>query len=136
MHYEDNGTQEQVLCRLYEGGELWDTVEAYLLTCRPDVEQGETQKRTKNVGRFPNLAGLCRYACTGTDDLEALARSFPEAYGRLLAIFEDEALNANPSATLLSYYVKRRIMDGSEAKVEGESEVRYCFEHDVYADGE
>ncbi len=127
------------LCELCEQGALWDTVDAYLAECRSEGAIGvsETAKKAKRMSRFPNLAGLCRYALTGTSDLSALKTEHPSEYDRLLAIFEDEALNAELSPTLLSAYVKRRITGADEGEMrQTESEVRYCFEHDIFADGE
>ena len=122
-----------------ERGALWQTVDAYLAECKSDTATAtsDAAKKAKRTARFPNLAGLCRYASTGTSDLSELRAEFPAEYDRLLAIFEDEALNAELSSTLLSSYMKHRIMktDGEQAQ-NAESEVSYSFEHDIFADGE
>ena len=59
----------------------------------------------------------------------------PDEYDRLVAIFEDEALNADISPNLLSTYMKKRLLYVCDEEPQG-TEVKYCFEHDIYADGE
>ena len=127
------------LCEICESGALWETVDAYLAECKSDATaaMSDVSKKAKRTVKFPNLAGLCRYALTGTRDLAELKSAHPAEYDRLLAIFEDEALNSELSPTLLSSYVKHRIMKADEKEAQSaESEVRYCFEHDIFADGE
>ncbi len=123
------------LCVLCSCGALWDTVEAYLCECRAGGE--DMQRKGKPVSRFPNLAGLCRFAGVGVSRLRSLEEEYPEEYDRLLAVFEDEALNADLSPTLVSSYMKKRLLYAEESKAGKErGEVSYCFEHDIYADGE
>ena len=62
---------------------------------------------------------------------------FPEEYERILSVFEDEALNSDLSSALLSSYMKKRLFyerTGGESK--GEGEIKVCFEHDIFGDGE
>ena len=108
-------------------------LEDYIKSCRPPPEADAK----KASGRLANLAGFCRFLGTGLADLEQLRGEFPEEYDRLLAVFEDEALNSCISPTLLSAYVKRRIRYScEEEKPSGRKEVSYRFEHDIFADGE
>ena len=75
--------------------------------------------------------------------MTTLAVRFPNEYDKLIAIFEDEALNSDVSPTLLSAYLKKRLCYSYERSGESDGrredsdkEVRYCFEHDIFADGE
>ena len=74
---------------------------------------------------------------TGIGELEALEAEFPKEYERILSVFEDEALNSDLSSALLSSYMKKRLFyekPGTESKCDGE--VKVCFEHDIFGDGE
>ena len=128
------------LCKLCRSGELWNTVDDYLDTCRSDATEQSVQsgKRPRRQSRFPNLAGLCRHAQAGIAALGQLRQRYPDEYDRLLAIFEDEALNAELSPTLLSAYMKKRMLYSGDDAEESpkKSEVRYYFEHDILSDGE
>lgn len=125
-----------ILCALCESGALWEMCDGYVTACS-QVEEGEG--RGKRRARFPNLAGLCRYLGTGLDDLRMLREDHPDSYDRLLAIFEDEALNFDTSTTLLSSYMKKRLLFSSDEEAHSSKssarEVSYCFEHDVFKDG-
>lgn len=66
---------------------------------------------------------------------------YPEHADWLCAVFEDEALNASTSPTLLTAYLKRRLgYVERAAKPEGsETEcgmMRLVFEHNIEEDGE
>lgn len=126
-----------IICGLCKHGTLWEQCDEYIVYCSASgSDDGKSKRRT----RFPNLAGLCRYLGTGLDDLRLLKEIYPDSYDRLLAIFEDEALNSDVSTTLLSAYMKKRLSFAVEEEVKTQKdttrEVCYCFEHDVYADGE
>ncbi len=87
---------------------------------------------------FPNLAGFCRYIGCGMTALEGLRLSNPTVYDYICAIFEDEALNAEISPTILTAYLKRRLgyaEKGEASAVADCGEVRLIFEHDVLEDG-
>ena len=74
---------------------------------------------------------------TGTSEFEALEAKFPAEYERILSVFEDEALNSDLSSALLSSYMKKRLFyekSGGEGK--SDSEIKVCFEHDIFGDGE
>lgn len=126
-----------ILCTLHRRGELWDMCSEYIASC--SKENCSDSKVRKQI-RFPNLAGLCRYLGTGLNDLRLLKEQYPQSYDRLLAIFEDEALNSEISTTLLSAYMKKRLAFSPDDEVKtpknGEKEICYCFEHDIYSDGE
>lgn len=124
------------LCR---EGLLDMMLEEYIFYCKnPDTEQvSESNVKKAAKGRFPNIAGFCRFMKTGIGELEALQTDFPEEYERILSVFEDEALNSDLSSALLSSYMKKRLFyekTGSESKSEGE--IKVCFEHDIFGDGE
>ena len=133
---------DSVLCRMCAEGVLDGLVDDYLVLCSESVRTSEVSSKPRTRHRFPNPAGFCRYLNTGLSDMTALAARFPHEYDKLIAIFEDEALNSDVSPTLLSAYFKKRLsysfdLHGErEAADDGAKEVRYCFEHDIFADGE
>ncbi len=128
------------LSRLCKHGILESMVDEYICSCHSAMSQApdDTQKsRAKQKNRFANIAGLCRYVGSGVSDITALREDYPEEYDKLLAIFEDEALNSDVSPTLLSAYLKKRLgYAADKEQTENAKEVRYCFEHDIFADGE
>ena len=70
--------------------------------------------------------------------MKKVESKWPELYGALLALFEDEALNSDKSATVLNTYIKERLNYGE--KNEGGAtlpvgDVRLVFEHDIEEDG-
>ena len=115
-----------------ERGRLRKLVEQYLKACRPE---GEDRKS----GRFPNLAGFCRWLGHGTESIERLRVSYPEEADYLLAVMEDEALNSPVlSPTVVSAYLKRRLAYGEktpQASTAECGELRLVFEHDIAEDG-
>ena len=123
------------LCR--EG--LIDTMlEEYIFFCKaPCIESSSeaTQKKATSKGRFPNIAGFCRFMKVDIGELEGLRRDFPKEYGKILSVFEDEALNSDLSSALLSSYMKKRLLYESAPKNESGG-IKVCFEHDIFSDGE
>lgn len=116
---------------------LLPLAEQYVKECSRESEPQSKKKDTS--ARFPNLAGFCRTLGTGLFWLEALESEYPEQYGALCALFEDEALNSNQSATVISAYMKEHLGFG-EAKKEKEGacvsgDIKLIFEHDIYEDG-
>ncbi len=112
-------------------------------SAQEDENDGNTSKRKKkNDGgrRFPNVAGFCRYFGIGRSRYERLSRTYPDEFEKLLAIFEDEALNSFVSASLLTSYLKKRLGYGDAAdtpKSEIETpQFRLIFDHDILGDGE
>ena len=122
---------------LCKNGLLLPLAEQYVSECAK--ENSEEKGRKKESSRFPNLAGFCRTLGTGLFWLEGLEREFPEQYGALCALFEDEALNSNQSPTVISAYMKEHLGFGegkketSGACVSGD--IKLIFEHDIYEDG-
>ena len=109
--------------------------EEYVLECEECVCKGEKKARS----RFPNLAGFCRKLGVSISRIKRVEREYPEQYGALIALLEDEALNSGPSATILTTYMKERLGFGENKNEGGEAhsgEVRLIFEHDVYEDGQ
>ncbi len=89
--------------------------------------------------RLPNLAGFCRHAELGGSAPERLRREFPASYSELCLIFEDEALNADIPASILTVYLKKRLNYDDRAEDPSACEVgqlKLVFEHDVLKDGE
>lgn len=125
------------LCELFRSGLIDTILEEYIAYCtRPDTQEKKQSK--KATGRFPNLAGFCRYLKIGTDGITELSEKYPDAYGRILAVLEDEALNSELSTTLLGSYMKKRLnYERSEHEPsDSGAEISVCFEHDIMKDGE
>ena len=125
--------KSESLEEIVESGRLDRSIRGYLKTCRP--EDGD-----KKSGRFPNLAGFCRRLGCGLSAIEQLRATHPEAVDYLLAVLEDEALNAPVvSATVVGAYLKRRLSYGEKALSDISStdcgETRLIFEHDIAEDG-
>lgn len=116
-----------------EAGRLPKLIGRYLNFCRKAEE--------KKGGRFPNLAGFCRWMGCGMEAVESLRLSNPEAADYLVTVMEDEALNSPIlSPTVVGAYLKRRLAYGEKAASASSSadcgEVRLVFEHDIAEDGE
>jgi len=118
------------------------TLEKYIKSCREDTEDGlensPPSKKRSSLGRFPNIAGFCRYYQIGIEDIDLLSQKYPTQIDRLYAILEDEALNSGLPPAILSAYLKKRLgydKDHTQsAASEGQMSIR--FEHDIYDDGE
>lgn len=128
---------ESLTVGLYREGALFGMVDEYLELCHSvTTNETDARSRIKPKARFPNIAGFCRFLGTGISDILIFKSEYPLEYDRLLAIFEDEALNSEVSPTLLSAYMKRRMQYALEdAPRSAPGEVRYCFEHDIFVDG-
>ena len=68
-------------------------------------------------------------------EFEGLRRSHPDVYGTLCAVFEDEALNSDVPASVLTLYMRGRL-DYSEKRDADDAPVTVVFQHDVLNDGE
>lgn len=121
------------------------TLEKYIEGCRTahcgdDTEVSDTKKKRasrKSGGRFPNLAGFCRYYRVSIKDLDTLSKEFPDEINMLYAILEDEALNSGLPPAVLSAYLKKRLGYDRDASLsELENNVTIRFEHDIFDDGE
>lgn len=121
------------LRRICRRGELLALAEDYVKDCEALELKGK-----KGAGRFPNLAGFCRRLGIGVSSIKLLEGEYPEQYGALLSLFEDEALNSTQSATILSAYMKEHLGFG-EKKEGGASlpvgDIKVVFEHDILEDG-
>ena len=132
---DDSSSLLACLCR--EG--LIDTMlEEYIFFCKnpcAEAPSDTAQKKAAPKGRFPNIAGFCRFMRVDIGELEQLRREFPKEYGRILSVFEDEALNSDLSSALLSSYMKKRLLYESTPKSDAGG-IKVCFEHDIFSDGE
>ena len=127
------------LKRICNKGELIPLAEEYVKGCRLSLEEAESKNsRSKSVDRFPNIAGFARSLGVGVSSIKNIESKWPELYGALLAIFEDEALNSDKNATILNAYIKERLNFG-EKKEGGATlpvgDVKLVFEHDIEEDG-
>lgn len=121
------------LRKICKRGELLSLAEEYVKECQAIEVEGK-----KGRGRFPNLAGFCRKLNVGVSSIKLLEGEYPEQYGALLSLFEDEALNSSQSPTVLSAYMKEHL--GFGGKKEGGAtvsagDIRLIFEHDIMEDG-
>ena len=107
-----------------------------------DSEEGAV-KRSSSAGRaprgrIPNPAGFCRFLELERDAYKRLEAEFPTEAGRMRAVFEDEALNAEMPASVLGFYLKYLLTEEAETiPTEGREggEVIVAFQHDILADG-
>ncbi len=122
--------------RACERGRLLELAEKYVAEC---YESSAVNEGKKSKGRFPNLAGFCRRLGIGTAQIKLLRSEYPEQYGALLSLFEDEALNSSQSATILTAYMKEHL-DFGEKKEGGATlplgDIKLIFEHDILEDGQ
>lgn len=115
---------------------LPDLLKQYLHSC---AEETDTMAK-KGTRPFPNLAGFCRTLGCGPQAFSQLAEAYPTHADWLTAVFEDEVLRREPSPTVLTAYLKRRLGYADKTKAE-ETEadcglMRLVFEHDITEDGE
>ena len=71
--------------------------------------------------------------------MELLKKSDPELYDRICTVLEDEALNSDLSASVLTAYLKQRIWraepSSDKSTVDQGDQLRLIFEHDILEDG-
>ncbi|MBO7249736.1 MAG: hypothetical protein J6V42_00490 [Clostridia bacterium] len=110
--------------------------EEYIAFCKNTAEcEKKTSKR--GGGRFPNVAGFCRYFSIGASEYECLAQKYPAEFERLSVAFEDEALNSDVSPTILSAYLKKRLGYDRESEREiSDGQLNILFDHNIMEDGE
>ena len=105
---------------------LTDRLNAYLRKCA-EAEGG---------GRFPNLAGFCRFCGMGESGLAAMAEKYPAEYDFIISTLEDEALNSAKTATLIAAYLKCRFGYGARVSQKPDDRrITLHFEHDILEDG-
>lgn len=111
-----------------------ERAEAYIKFCAEEAVDA------KGRGRFPNLAGFCRFLGVGVETFENETAAYPEVTDAIRAMFEDEALNSNMAVSLLSAYLKKRLGYNEPAEpkhaASDTGDMNIVFEHDIYADGE
>ena len=114
--------------------ELPHLLDQYLHSCRPSADQGE-----KRASLFPNLAGFCRWLGHGRNAVEGLQKTHPQVFDFICTVLEDEALNADISASVLTTYLKQRLWHGEKEeslqRVSGGEQLQLIFEHDILEDG-
>ena len=114
--------------------ELPHLLDQYLISCRKDSDEGG-----KRASLFPNLAGFCRWLGHGRGELEGLQKTHPRIYDFICTVLEDEALNADVSASVLTAYLKQRLWSGEKEdttqRVSGGEQLQLIFEHDILEDG-
>ena len=106
----------------------------YILLCR-----SEGGGNPKSAGRIPNVAGFCRFLGVTLSDFDRLKSTRPEIHGAICAALEDEALNSQMTATILSIYLKHRLGYSEEKREEksvtDSGQLRLIFDHDAFEDG-
>lgn len=136
-----NSEKSEQLYTACEIGLIGQLAEEYITSCKAAEKSGETENASKKKSaKFPNVAGFCRYLGISREKYERLSKKYPEEFGKLEAILEDEALNSDVSASVLTAYLKRRLgyteCDKSEKTELDTGQIRLIFEHDIFADGE
>ncbi len=139
MSANDNSPQNEpsrtALEEAADNGKIISVFDDYLSTCRAEGAEG----KRKSAGRIPNVAGFCRFTHSTLSDFERLRNTRPEVHGALCAALEDEALNSEMSASILSVYLKLRLgYSGDEKEDTGitdTGQLRLIFDHDAYEDG-
>ena len=110
--------------------------EEYISFCKRAAD-GEKKPSKKSGGRFPNVAGFCRYFRIGASEYECLAKKHPAEFEKLYAAFEDEALNSDVSPTVLSAYMKKRLgYDRENDREISDGQLKIVFDHNIMEDGE
>lgn len=126
-------------------------LDAYLASCgQRESEDGTAEGATDATAKgrrvrrrerslLPNPAGFCRFYGISRDAYGRLESEFPTEVGRMRAVFEDEALNSELSATVLGFYLKFLLGASSSVGEDGEKppvgDLLVTFEHDILADG-
>jgi hypothetical protein len=112
---------------------LLQKTKAYVDACRASAEG------SKGKGRFPNLAGLCLALGLGIETFEREMEARPNIRDVVCALLEDEAINFDPSTTIISTYLKKRLGYGEKKTDKRTSceagDLHLVFEHDIYEDG-
>ena len=110
--------------------------EEYIAFCKSAAD-GEKKPSKKSAGRFPNVAGFCRYFRIGASEYDCLSQKYPAEFEKLGVMFEDEALNSDVSPTILSAYMKKRLGYDRECEREiTDGQLKIVFDHNIMEDGE
>ena len=128
--------KESEIERACEEEHLETLAEEYIAFCK-SVSDAEKKPSRKSAGRFPNVAGFCRYFRIGATEYECLAQKYPAEFEKLYATLEDEALNSDVSPTILSAYMKKRLGYDRESEREiSDGQLKIVFDHNIMEDGE
>ena len=133
----NRSTREEPIADLESAadGELLTLLNQYLQFCHNSNEE----KAKKDGVPFPNLAGFCRWIGCSSAELTHLQAERPTLYDRICTVLEDEALNSQLSASVLTAYLKQRLWKGDappeKTSVEGGEQLRLVFEHNILEDG-
>jgi hypothetical protein len=132
--------------RAFADGDMPLLLRRYLLACSSpsvaaypgdDEEDGPAferrGKRTDSRPRLPNPAGFCRFLDLDSGAFQRLLEEFPTEVGRILAVFEDEALNSELSASVLGLYLKALL--GDDERETNAGGISVTFDHDILSDG-
>ena len=121
---------EDIIDGICEKGRLIKMAEKYILACL------DTERKKP---RLPNICGFFRWLKLSAAALDRLKSLHHEKYRTLLMIFEDEALNSEMSASILSAYLKLRLGYSGESdeatRVADTGQLRLIFDHDAFEDG-
>lgn len=85
-------------------------------------------------GQLLNIAGFCRSLGVSVGEFEGLRMTHPDIHGILCAAFEDEALNSEIPASVLTLYLRDRL-DYDRPGDAKDAPVTVVFEHDLLKDG-
>lgn len=131
----------------FAAGQMPSLLERYLMECGActtrDGVGKDGERNVKKARRLPNPAGFCRFLGLSREAFSELFLEFPHEAGRICAVFEDEALNSDLPASILSLYLKYLLTGGAEiprgteedAGENGEGAILVTFEHDILTDG-
>ena len=112
---------------------ILEKTRAYVSCCR------ESAEGLRGRGRFPNLAGLCVALDMGIEEFEREMEARPRLRDMICTLLEDEAINFDPSTSMISTYLKKRLGYGEKSgggRTACESGgMQLVFEHDIYEDG-
>ena len=88
--------------------------------------------------RLPNMAGFFRRLGFGARELDHLKSVHRDEYRTVLMIFEDEAINSDRPASLVSSYIKQYFKNDDEGGEVRErcGPITLVFDHDIGIDGE
>lgn len=133
---DDNESSFEYACA---HGQLDKLLEEYITSCSEicDLELETVKKCSKKKkGRFPNVAGFCRYFHIGDAEYERLCVKYPNEFERVKLVFEDEALNSEISPTILSAYLKKRLgYEKTSCSEVYDGQLKVVFDHDILEDG-
>ena len=107
-------------------GMLTELAEEYVTYCKA------------NEGRLPTMAGFFRRLGFGARELDHLKNTHRDDYRTVMMIFEDEVINSQRPASLVSSYMRQyfRCDDDEAASEQKCGAVTLLFDHDISIDGE